>query len=54
MLRLDGHVHSEWSWDAINGSMVATCARALELGLAAVAFTEQIAIRASSGAPPSR
>jgi histidinol-phosphatase (PHP family) len=36
----DGHVHSEWSWDAENGSMERTCARAVELGLPAVAFTE--------------
>ncbi|GAC1340946.1 MAG: PHP domain-containing protein [Candidatus Dormibacteria bacterium] len=37
---LDGHVHSEWSWDADNGSMAATCRRALELGLQVVAFTD--------------
>ncbi|HEV7654595.1 MAG TPA: PHP domain-containing protein [Mycobacteriales bacterium] len=36
----DGHVHSEWSWDAPLGSMERTCARAVELGLPAVAFTE--------------
>jgi histidinol-phosphatase (PHP family) len=36
----DGHVHSEWSWDAPDGSMERTCARALDLGLPAVAFTE--------------
>ncbi|MFC7757916.1 hypothetical protein ACFQY4_07665 [Catellatospora bangladeshensis] len=34
-----GHVHSEWSWDAYVGSMERTCARAVELGLPAVAFT---------------
>lgn len=39
-LPADGHVHSEWSWDAPYGSMERTCARALELGLPAVAFTE--------------
>lgn len=38
----DGHVHSEWSWDGLQGSMDATCARAVELGLAAVAFTEHV------------
>lgn len=36
----DLHVHSEWSWDAPLGSMQATCSRAVELGLPAVAFTE--------------
>jgi histidinol-phosphatase (PHP family) len=36
----DLHVHSEWSWDALRGSMEATCARAQELNLKAVAFTE--------------
>ncbi|WP_091177377.1 PHP domain-containing protein [Microlunatus flavus] len=42
MLPLDGHVHSEWSWDAFAGDMEATCARAVELGLPAVAFTEHV------------
>src|SRR4029453_16565705 len=36
----DGHVHSERSWDAPNGSMEKTCSRAVEMGLPAVAFTE--------------
>ncbi len=36
----DLHVHSEWSWDATLGSMEMTCARALERGLGAVAFTD--------------
>lgn len=36
----DGHLHTEWSWDAAAGSMEATCARAVELGLRSVAFTE--------------
>jgi histidinol-phosphatase (PHP family) len=39
-LPTDGHVHSEWSWDAPDGSMELTCARAVDLGLPAVAFTE--------------
>jgi histidinol-phosphatase (PHP family) len=39
-LPADGHVHTEWSWDAWLGSMERTCARAVELGLPAVAFTE--------------
>ena len=40
MLPGDGHVHSEWSWDAPGGSMERTCARAVDMGLPAVAFTE--------------
>jgi histidinol-phosphatase (PHP family) len=36
----DGHVHSEWSWDAPGGSMERTCARAAAIGLACIAFTE--------------
>jgi histidinol-phosphatase (PHP family) len=40
MLPADSHVHSEWSWDAPDGSMERTCARALDMGLPAVAFTE--------------
>ena len=40
VLPADGHVHSEWSWDAVNGSMEQTCARAVAIGLPAVAFTE--------------
>lgn len=41
-LPADTHVHSEWSWDARNGSMERTCARAVELGVPAVAFTEHV------------
>ncbi|HET8684319.1 MAG TPA: PHP domain-containing protein [Micromonosporaceae bacterium] len=40
MLPPDGHVHSEWSWDAPEGSMERTCARAVEIGLPSIAFTE--------------
>src|SRR4051812_35550746 len=40
VLPADGHVHSEWSWDAADGSMERTCERAVALGLPAVAFTE--------------
>lgn len=36
----DGHVHTEWSWDTVTGSMIGSCERALELGLPSVAFTE--------------
>ena len=39
-LPADGHVHSQWSWDALAGSMEGSCQRAVELGLPAVAFTE--------------
>jgi len=41
-LPVDSHVHTEWSWDAPNGDMVASCARAVELGLLAIAFTEHV------------
>src|SRR5919199_909765 len=47
----DGHVHSEWSWDARLGSMERTCERAVELGLPAVAFTEHVD-RTTWPAPP--
>jgi histidinol-phosphatase (PHP family) len=36
----DGHVHTEWSWDATAGSMERSCARAVALGLPSIAFTE--------------
>lgn len=36
----DSHVHSQWSWDALAGSMEDTCLRAVQIGLPAVAFTE--------------
>lgn len=39
---VDSHVHSEWSWDASNGSMERSCVRAVELGLPAIAFTEHL------------
>ncbi|WP_254549967.1 PHP domain-containing protein [Catellatospora tritici] len=43
VLPADSHVHSEWSWDsALVGSMERTCARAVELGLPAIAFTEHV------------
>ena len=41
-LPADSHVHSQWSWDAQRGDMVATCARAVALGVPAVAFTEHV------------
>ena len=40
MLPPDGHVHTEWSWDAAAGSMERSCARAAALGLPSIAFTE--------------
>ncbi|WP_239154258.1 hypothetical protein [Amycolatopsis sp. FDAARGOS 1241] len=40
MLPQDSHVHTEWSWDTVTGSMVRSCERALELGLPSPAFTE--------------
>jgi histidinol-phosphatase (PHP family) len=36
----DLHVHTQLSWDAPNGDMEATCRRALEIGLPAIAFTD--------------
>ncbi|MDQ6791936.1 MAG: histidinol-phosphatase HisJ family protein [Candidatus Dormibacteraeota bacterium] len=36
----DGHVHSQFSWDAPRGDMEATCRRAVSIGLPALAFTE--------------
>src|SRR5215207_9604578 len=38
----DSHVHTEWSWDASDGSMQRSCARAVELGLPSIAFTEHV------------
>jgi len=40
VLPADSHVHSQWSWDALAGSMQGTCQRAAEIGLPALAFTE--------------
>lgn len=41
-LPADSHVHTEWSWDTVNGSMERTCARAVDIGLPAIAFTEHL------------
>jgi len=38
----DNHVHTQFSWDASNGSMHASCERAVELGLPSIAFTEHV------------
>jgi histidinol-phosphatase (PHP family) len=45
-LPVDRHVHSEWSWDAVKGSMDRSCARAVELGLPGLAFTEHVDLTA--------
>lgn len=42
MLPQDGHVHSQFSWDAAAGDMEATCARAAAIGLRSLAFTEHV------------
>jgi histidinol-phosphatase (PHP family) len=39
-VQADLHVHTQFSWDAPHGDMEATCRRALEIGLPAIAFTE--------------
>jgi histidinol-phosphatase (PHP family) len=36
----DDHVHTEWSWDALEGEMLASCVRAEQLRLPSIAFTE--------------
>lgn len=39
----DNHVHTRWSWDtATSSSMQLACARAVEIGLPGVAFTEHV------------
>jgi histidinol-phosphatase (PHP family) len=38
----DDHTHTEFSWDAWKGSMLGSCARAVELGLPSIAFTEHV------------
>jgi histidinol-phosphatase (PHP family) len=43
VLPADNHVHSQWSYDTFGRtSMAAACARAVELGIPAVAFTEHL------------
>jgi len=46
-LTADAHVHSEWSWDAgslpsSDGTMNRSCARAIQIGLPAIVFTEHL------------
>jgi histidinol-phosphatase (PHP family) len=43
MMPTDNHVHSRWSWDtAASSSMRLACARAREIGLPGLAFTEHV------------
>lgn len=43
MLPADDHVHTRWSWDTPDSStMELACARACELGLPGLAFTEHV------------
>ena len=43
MAPTDNHVHSRWSWDtAGSSSMRLACARAVEIGLPGLAFTEHV------------
>ncbi|MDQ0642264.1 PHP domain-containing protein [Microbacterium murale] len=51
-LTADAHVHSEWSWDAGSdpssaGAMDRMCARAVQLGLPALVFTEHLDLEES-------
>ncbi|WP_432826620.1 histidinol-phosphatase HisJ family protein [Dactylosporangium sp. CA-092794] len=39
-LPADLHTHTQFSWDTTTGDMEGSCARAVELGLPAIAFTE--------------
>ncbi|MEU4669746.1 PHP domain-containing protein [Amycolatopsis sp. NPDC023774] len=54
MLPQDSHVHTEWSWDTVTGSMVQSCQRALVLGLPSVAFTEHADLTPWLIPPPIR
>jgi histidinol-phosphatase (PHP family) len=38
----DNHVHTQFSYDADNGSMIESCRQAVKLGLPSIAFTEHI------------
>ncbi len=43
MLPADNHVHTNWSWDTASSSrMELACARAVEMGLPGIAFTEHL------------
>ena len=53
MLPPDNHVHSEYSWDALAGSMERTCERAVAVGLPSIAFTEHADFSPSPVVPES-
>jgi histidinol-phosphatase (PHP family) len=38
----DNHVHTQWSWDAVEASMARSCEQALAVGVPAVAFTDHL------------
>ena len=51
MMPTDNHVHTRWSWDtATPSSMQLACARAVEIGLPGLAFTEHVDFTDWSGA----
>jgi histidinol-phosphatase (PHP family) len=53
VLPADGHVHSQWSYDTDGlASMAEACARALAIGVPAVAFTEHLDFTAWAAADP--
>lgn len=57
-LAADSHVHSEWSWDTggptshAAGRMEATCARAQQIGVPALFFTEHVDLEDAWRSPP--
>jgi histidinol-phosphatase (PHP family) len=58
VLPADSHVHSEWSWDtggpgsSAEGTMRATCERAVRIGLPALFFTEHLDVPGAWRAGP--
>lgn len=40
MISADSHVHTQFSGDAVNGSMETSCREAIDLGVPAIAFTD--------------
>jgi histidinol-phosphatase (PHP family) len=53
MLPADGHVHSQWSYDTDgHASMAGASARALAIGVPAIAFTEHLDFTAWEAADP--
>ena len=49
---IDGHVHSEWSWDAADGNMIESCKTAMRMGLPGIAFTEHVDLTPWKITPP--